>query len=472
MNFCGFPCPRSSLQKCFQVSFFLNTKQLSRGMSSTSASKKLFSHPSINQAQPCLASEIRQDRACSGCYGHRPRKHFLPTPKPWTPPASKHMAYLLQTLSYYWIYAFIDEYIDVAISPINESSFSSVQFSGSVVSDSLRPHELQHARPPCPSQTPWVYSNSCQSSQWCHPAISSSGVSFSSCPQSLPASGSFPMSQLFASGGQSIGSFSFSTSPSNEHPGLISFRMDWLDLLAVQRTLKSLLQQSSLGCDLFDFIYFNRRIISLQYCAGFYQTSTWISHRFTHVTSHLNIPAPLSPSHPARLLLNPRLRSLWQGWCSWEPDTEWWGGQEDLIGPFPFLLSACYRAAQLSKEDRKPWETEKGFSWTRGCWFTLQLKVKVLVTQSRPTSCNPMDCSPQGSSVLGIFQRRIPEWVAIPFSRGSSQPGDRNWVSCIADGFFIIWAKSFQSSQPCACLPSSQSLLLWFKEFCRKTRCR
>ena len=245
MNFCGFPCPRSSLQKCFQVSFFLNTKQLSRGMSSTSASKKLFSHPSINQAQPCLASEIRQDRACSGCYGHRPRKHFLPTPKPWTPPASKHMAYLLQTLSYYWIYAFIDEYIDVAISPINESSFSSVQFSGSVVSDSLRPHELQHARPPCPSQTPWVYSNSCQSSRWCHPAISSSGVSFSSCPQSLPASGSFPMSQLFASGGQSIGSFSFSTSPSNEHPGLISFRMDWLDLLAVQRTLKSLLQHQS-----------------------------------------------------------------------------------------------------------------------------------------------------------------------------------------------------------------------------------
>jgi len=84
-------------------------------------------------------------------------------------------------------------------------SFSSVQFSGSVMSDSLRPHESQHARPPCPSPTSRVYSNSCPSSRWCHPAILSSVISFSSCPQSLPASGSFPMSQLFTSGGQCIG---------------------------------------------------------------------------------------------------------------------------------------------------------------------------------------------------------------------------------------------------------------------------
>ena len=83
--------------------------------------------------------------------------------------------------------------------------FNSVQFSHSVMSDSLRPHELQHARPPGPSPTPRVCSNSCPSSWWCHPAISSSVVPFSSCPQSLPASGSFPVSQLFAWGGQSIG---------------------------------------------------------------------------------------------------------------------------------------------------------------------------------------------------------------------------------------------------------------------------
>ena len=81
----------------------------------------------------------------------------------------------------------------------------SVQFSRSVVSDSLWPHESQHARPPCPSQAPRVYPNSCPSSLWCHPAISSSVAPFSSCPWSLPASGSFPMSQLFAWGGQSTG---------------------------------------------------------------------------------------------------------------------------------------------------------------------------------------------------------------------------------------------------------------------------
>ena len=82
---------------------------------------------------------------------------------------------------------------------------SSVQFSCSVVSDSLLPHGLQHAKPPCPSPTPGVYSNSCPLSQWCYPAISSSVIPFSSCLQSFPASGSFQMSQLFASGGQSIG---------------------------------------------------------------------------------------------------------------------------------------------------------------------------------------------------------------------------------------------------------------------------
>ena len=212
-------------------------------------------------------------------------------------------------------------------------------FSLSVVSDSLWPPGLQHTRLPCPSLSPGVCSNSCPLSQWCHPTISSSVPPFSICPQSFPASGSFPMSGLFASGGQSIGisasssvlpmniqgwfpfssvqllshvrlfvtpwtaacqaslsitnpqslpkfmpiesvmpsnhlilchplllppsifssirvfsnesallirlpkywSFSFNISPSNEHPGLISFRMDWLDVLSIQGTLKSLL---------------------------------------------------------------------------------------------------------------------------------------------------------------------------------------------------------------------------------------
>ena len=93
---------------------------------------------------------------------------------------------------------------------------SSVQFSLSVMSDSLRPHEPQHSRLPCPSPTPRVYSNSCPLSRWCHPTISSSVVPFSSCPQSFPASGSFPMSQLFTSSGQGIGvSASTSVLPMN-----------------------------------------------------------------------------------------------------------------------------------------------------------------------------------------------------------------------------------------------------------------
>ena len=98
-------------------------------------------------------------------------------------------------------------------------SFSSVQFSHSVVSDSLPPHESQNARPPCPSPTPRVHSDSSPSSQWCHPAISSWAVPFSSCPQSLPASESFPMSQLFTWGGQSTGVSALASFPPKKSQG-------------------------------------------------------------------------------------------------------------------------------------------------------------------------------------------------------------------------------------------------------------
>ena len=122
-------------------------------------------------------------------------------------------------------------------------SFSSVQFSHSVVSDSLRPHGLKHARLPCPSFNPWACVNSCALCQWCHPTISSV----------IPFYSPFNLSQhqsLFKWVSSShqwpkYWSFSFSISPSNEHTGLISFRMNWLDLLAVWRTLKSLLQHYS-----------------------------------------------------------------------------------------------------------------------------------------------------------------------------------------------------------------------------------
>ena len=109
--------------------------------------------------------------------------------------------------------------------------FSSVQFSHSVLSDSFRPHESQHTRPPCLSPTPRVHSNSRPLSQWCHPAISSSVVPFSSCPQSLPASGSFLMSQPFTSGGQSIGvSASASVLPMNTQDWSPSEWTGWISL--------------------------------------------------------------------------------------------------------------------------------------------------------------------------------------------------------------------------------------------------
>ena len=124
------------------------------------------------------------------------------------------------------------------------SVISSIQFSRSVVSNALQPHGPQHARPPCPSPTPGVYSNSHPLSQWCHPTISSSVIPFFLCLQSFSASGSFLMSQFFPSGGQSIG-VSASACPSNRYSGLISFRINWFDLLAVQGTLKSLFQHPS-----------------------------------------------------------------------------------------------------------------------------------------------------------------------------------------------------------------------------------
>ena len=119
---------------------------------------------------------------------------------------------------------------------LNTSVFSSVQFSLSVVSDYLWPHALQHTRPPCPSPTSGVYSNSCPSSRWRQPT---------------PSIRVFSNESTLLMRCTKYWSFSFSISPSNEHPGLISFRMDWLDLLAVQGTLKSLLQHHSSKASIF-----------------------------------------------------------------------------------------------------------------------------------------------------------------------------------------------------------------------------
>ena len=132
---------------------------------------------------------------------------------------------------------------------------SLVQFNHSVVSNSLRPNGLKHARPPCPSPTPGAYSNSCPLSRWCHPTVSSSVIPFSSCLQSFPAIGSFPMSQFFTLGGQSIGvSASTSVLPMNIQDWFLLGWTGWISLLS-KGLLSHLQHQNSkvsiLGCSAF-----------------------------------------------------------------------------------------------------------------------------------------------------------------------------------------------------------------------------
>ena len=131
------------------------------------------------------------------------------------------------------------------------------------MSNSLQPNEQQHTRPPCPSPTPRIHPNPCPVGQWCHPTISSSVVPFFSYPQSFPASGSFSNESALHIRWPKYWSFSFNISPSNEHPGLISFGMDWLDLLAVQGILKSLLQHQSSKA-------------SILHCSAFFVVQRWM----------------------------------------------------------------------------------------------------------------------------------------------------------------------------------------------------
>ena len=155
----------------------------------------------------------------------------------------------------------------------HKATIGSVQFSRSVVSDSFQSHELQHARPPCPSPTPGVYSNSCLSSWICHPTISSSVIPFSSCPQSLPASGSFPMSQLFTWVGQTIGvSASASVLPMNTHDWSPLGWTDWISLQSkgLSRVFSNTTvqkHQSILQCKLIKKFFW--RIVALKCCVSF-----------------------------------------------------------------------------------------------------------------------------------------------------------------------------------------------------------
>ena len=155
----------------------------------------------------------------------------------------------------------------------------SVQFSCSVVSDSLRSHELQQARPPCPSPTPGVYSNSCPLSQWGHPNHHILCRPLLLLPSVFPSIGVFSNESVLHIRWPKYWSFNFSTSPSNEYLGLISFRIDWFDLLAVQGPLKSLLHHhsskaSSLQCSAFF-------MVQLSHCTHDY----WENHRFDWIVN-------------------------------------------------------------------------------------------------------------------------------------------------------------------------------------------
>ena len=208
------------------------------------------------------------------------------------------------------------------------------------MSDSLRTHGLQHARLSCPSPTPRAYSKSYPSLWWCHPTISTSVIRFPTHLQSFPASGSFLMSCFFTSGG----SFSFSISPSNEYSGLTSFKMDWLDLLAVQGTLKSLLQHHSskasiLGCSAFFIIQLSHPYITTgktialtrRTCVGkvmslLFKMLSWLVISFLPRSKHLLIswlPSPsaviLEPKNSLSLFpLFPCLFAIkWWDWMPW-----------------------------------------------------------------------------------------------------------------------------------------------------------
>ena len=156
----------------------------------------------------------------------------LCNPRDGSPPGSP-VPGILQARTLEWVAIFLLQYMKVKVKSLSHVRLLATPWTAA-------------RRASLSITTPGACSNSCPSSRWCHPTISSSVIPFSSHPQSFPASGSYQMSQLFASGGQSIGvSTSTSVLPMNEYSGLISFRMDWLDLLAIQGTLKSLFQHHS-----------------------------------------------------------------------------------------------------------------------------------------------------------------------------------------------------------------------------------
>ena len=264
------------------------------------------------------------------------------------------------------------------------------RFSCSVVPDSLRPHELQHARHLCPSPTPGVHSNSHPSSHWCHPAISSSVVPFSSCPQSLPASESFPMSQLFAWGGQSTGVSALASFLPKNTQGWSP--LEWTCWISLQsKGLKSLLQHHSSKA-------------SILWCSAFFTAQ--LSHPHMTTGKTIALTRQTFVGKVMSLLLNmlsrlvitslPRSKHLFILWLQ-SPSTV-------ILEPQQIKSDTVSTVTpSISREVMAPQK------------ICPQSSSRRKVAQSCPTLCGPMDCSLPGSSINGIFQARVLEWVAISF---------------------------------------------------------
>ena len=273
------------------------------------------------------------------------------------------------------------------------------------MSDSLLPHESQHTRPPCPSPTPGVYPNSCPLSWWCHPTVSSSAVSFSSCLQSFPALGSFLMGCFFVSGGQSIGASALASV-------LPMYIQDWFPLELIG--LISLQSKGLLR------VFSNTTVQKHQFFSAQLSLQSQLTHPYMTTGKTITLTRWTSVSKIMFLLFNmpPRLVIAF------------------LLRSKHLLTSWLLSSCAVILEPKKIWQCQKNVQTTTQLHsFHMLAKWNELkISQSCLTLCDLMDYG-----IHGILQARILEWVAFPFSRGSSQPRDWTQVSPTAGGFFTSW---------------------------------
>ena len=280
--------------------------------------------------------------------------------------------------------------------------FSSVQFDRSAVPDSLRPQRRQHTRLPCPSPTPGACSNSCPPSGWCHPTTSSSVISFSSCLQSFPHIRVFSSKSVLHIRWPKYWSFSFSISPSNEYSGLMSFRMDWLDLLAVQGTLKRLLQHHSSNA-------------SILWCSAFFMVQ--ISHPYMTTGKTIALTRRTFVSQVMSLVFNmlsrlvldflPRSKCLLISWLQSPSEVILELPQIKSITVSIVSPSICHELMGLDAMILVFWML----------WSEVKLLSHVLLFAT------PWTVAYQAPQSMDIFHARVLQWVPFPPPWDLPDPG-------------------------------------------------